>query len=436
MAGIGSSQSPVASLPDDLPNPPSWIRRTPEAIDRWASSPTRAWATWLVLYVVSAFGLTWLAPELERLVASLLWWIEDAVGLRAMNLAPVWWNSLIAFSVSWFVPILLRLNLVRGLLWLLALSLARSFVFASGVSFSPIGLLFVELAIGMAHVFILRGTRQPAYGALVATAISGSFCRLTLASESPLEFTNSLALLDQAIYAAILLYGTKKIEPKASERAELDPSNRSESLTSRDIHLPKDGLAERTVAAIDDWFQLRWRALLTWIALSAVSAIVVDDYRLTADGVIDALASWVSLLSGTSIGRQILAIWPLSYRLLALSWFVPIALRLPPGRGLLWLLSIQFFAVVVGLTLSGELAIAWLVGFIVLNSWAIKGYREPASIAIAATFALGFLTVLFATVAPQFHLWLAGNAIYAAVLIYGTRKVEKPVPIPTDPILV
>ncbi|MEO8353127.1 MAG: hypothetical protein ABI680_15460 [Chthoniobacteraceae bacterium] len=428
----------MASPPGDPPATPSWIDRVLGAIDHWASNPTRAWATWIALHALSIIGLALMGPNLYRTLNEIVAWIGDNTDLPITGLTQFWAASLSIFSTTWFIPMLLRLNLARGFLWLLAPTLVVGFINVSRPGIPIRNDLIVEIVLGLAQSLILWGSRRPAYAALVATVVSSGVCRTSIIAPGlPSDFP-FLPLIDQAIYAAILLYGTKKIEPQAAESTEWDPSDRVEPLPVPGIHLPEDGLAERTVSAIDVWFQLRWRALLTWIMLSILSAMVLHDFRRVADNVIDAIASGISLLSGTSVGGQLRAMWPLSFRLLALSWFVPIALRLPPVRGLVWLFSIQFFAVIAGLKLSCGLAIAWLAGFILVNFWAIKGRREPASISVAATCALGFLTMMFATVEnemPEVSLWILGNAIYAAVLLYGTKKVERtklvaPVPDP------
>ncbi|MEO8353126.1 MAG: hypothetical protein ABI680_15455 [Chthoniobacteraceae bacterium] len=117
----------------------------------------------------------------------------------------------------------------------------------------------------------------------------------------------------------------------------------------------------------------------------------------------------------------------MSLHFLFLTWFVPIALRLSLGRGILWLVSIQLFVICAVITRSIRWADAYLAGLVLIHYVILRGHREPAIMTLGGAVAIAAVPILMlAPAVPEFVGWTVANAIYAAILLYGTDRVSPP----------
>jgi hypothetical protein len=210
----------MADEPTSLPresDAPSRFRSALDAIDRWAASATRAFVTWLVLYVLSVQVFRLLPWTMFRAAEQLLIEAGNIMGFSVSTTLRNWWmQSSSVIAHLWFVPLMLRLNLIRGLLWITVSLLPFVVSHLYGFHTRP-GLEMIAFSVRiLCQMMILRGHRRPAFMVLVC-----EFIRYALSlAIGGLELQDRIwkvwciPLLDQSIYAAILLYGTKKIEPR------------------------------------------------------------------------------------------------------------------------------------------------------------------------------------------------------------------------------
>jgi hypothetical protein len=188
----------------------------------WLEPRWRAVLTWVAL----AGLMGWLI--FDPITAH---WIERMGGVyfRAVNQAanshlPGWLRYAPAIGTMflcgcWFEPLLLRLDLFRGLAWIALRTLAPASVkvFAGGLS-AFMAALVIGAALGLS-VLVLRGWRSRPWMPVIAIPLMILvYCLLVIS-----EITMPSWLLGAALAfpsAAVLLYGTRLLTPEERARRE------------------------------------------------------------------------------------------------------------------------------------------------------------------------------------------------------------------------
>jgi len=176
---------------------------------------------------------------------------------------------------------------------------------------------------------------------------------------------------------------------------------------------------------LDWWFAPRWRALLTWVVLTAIGAAVFyaypDEYGYVAKQPIVILDHF--LPAPLPPGFYALALH--SNFLLLLVWFQPLALRLNLWRGLTWI-SLTLVAISLFHILGTRNLWTWNIIYgasSALRCGVLWGWRKRSWMCLpawAAAEAL-WLTPLLRLRLPFCLGWAVSALPTAALLLYGTR---------------
>jgi hypothetical protein len=119
----------------------------------------------------------------------------------------IWFGSIVA--VTWFMPLVLRLSRLRGMIWL---GLFQVAALCATVPASDVAFLVVIPAVIVAPIKILAGFREPANAApLAAFSAAGAMIFLHffgVLKHLPLSVNWAIA---NGVYAFILIFGTDKV---------------------------------------------------------------------------------------------------------------------------------------------------------------------------------------------------------------------------------
>ena len=187
---------------------------------------------------------------------------------------------------------------------------------------------------------------------------------------------------------------------------------------------------------LDWWCAARWRALLTWVALSWLM-MRFDNYWVRPV-TIDWIASWPF---PSAAGRWYFGemwLWACTYSLMG--WFQPILLRLSLVRTVVWIGILVLSVEVPKVGMSNGVMVSqgnapWMINDFVsatLPGLALIGERSRPWMMIVAAALSVFVQWLSGSIAEWLgfqrgQLYYANLVIsslpYAAVLLYGTRRL-------------
>ena len=189
--------------------------------------------------------------------------------------------------------------------------------------------------------------------------------------------------------------------------------------------------------AIDRWLQPRWRALLTWVVLSAVSTWIAGHGEWIASASDFFLEHVANLLSFRLPMAVLQFAAPLSI-LLFVTWFPPVILRLGLARTALWLaISALLWLVLEVQSLAAfssgspqPVELHWMraatVGGVGLPGLAVIGRRSrPWVSLIGGILTAGFFSVCPTELADSLWGWVTPESIYGAVMLYGTSPLPR-----------
>jgi hypothetical protein len=186
---------------------------------------------------------------------------------------------------------------------------------------------------------------------------------------------------------------------------------------------------------LDRWLEPPWRALLTWLALAALSGYTLDAGGWNAiNRVTNFFLSTLKQIQPIPIPAWLSYAARLSNWFLFVVWFEPLILRLNLLRGLAWLgLRILPFAVVAmfhSRINDWEMALGWLVSSSVVVP-VLWRQRSPSWVsAIAGVIVAGVQYGLESYYLqrkigyPTWILLTATTLPYAAIMLYCTRLIS------------
>jgi len=179
-------------------------------LDWWCSSRWRTLITWIALFDVSYAPLPkhlgWLYDQLGVVTQS----FAKLIPLPVATLQLAWLSCLVSLILSWYQPVLLRLSLIRGVLWLCAPLVVTFIAEFTGIRSRPWVFRMHDFVLLFLPTLALIGIRKPFLGLVLAAAASGATIHLG-------RFRYNWVMAD-AVYASIIILGTSRI-PKRTPQA-------------------------------------------------------------------------------------------------------------------------------------------------------------------------------------------------------------------------
>ncbi len=183
---------------------------------------------------------------------------------------------------------------------------------------------------------------------------------------------------------------------------------------------------------------MRWRTLVSWIALTAISVALVNAGLLkVAFKMADLFARRIS--SFVTVPREVVGIWSCIIMASTFVWFQPLLLRLNAWRSIAWVGAVAAAFTVSALSIAGDQSWGFYAApgiCLALPGMALIGWRSrPWMSLIAAALFSAMYWFMAATEPaiiseafgnPVFMALVIANIPYAAALIYGTELKPKP----------
>jgi len=174
---------------------------------------------------------------------------------------------------------------------------------------------------------------------------------------------------------------------------------------------------------LDSWCASPWRAFLTWTAISIVCFYLIQlglsDWIYRTAGIVERQINTGSLIPNGMLQK----LWAISTLWMFFTWFQPVVLRLPFWRGIAWLCIPLIIIIAFAPTNPDPWALR-AYGFAIAASPGVALIRErsrwwvifPAAACDAAA----------ATDSLDGNNWWIGSLVYAAIILFGTRKISAP----------
>ncbi len=184
---------------------------------------------------------------------------------------------------------------------------------------------------------------------------------------------------------------------------------------------------------LDRWLEPRWRALITWLVLAAISSAVLEW------GVIDPIVAMVRsgvqrMLPGTVRGLSFFleSVASSAHILPLFVWYQPLALGLKPLRWLIWIggaVAVSASFILLRVPPGHAAVMLFLWGWPALAGVLLIDLRSRPWMSLPA----GLLSMIVCGSVMPTHfnhiLWWQlplTNLPYAAIMLYGTRRLPRP----------
>jgi hypothetical protein len=174
-------------------------------LDWWCSSQWRAFASFIVLALLSFTLVNLLEETIYNAAGLVARQLSQLLPLPPGRIEDLWTNSATWLLLVWYQPVLLRVTLLRGLVWTCAPLLSiLAFVCIDPPGDRLILSLFL-LALSSLQITAIWNHRRPRWVLAIAVAVYGT-TPYWFGSESEVGL-----LVATGLYAAVLFFGTRKI---------------------------------------------------------------------------------------------------------------------------------------------------------------------------------------------------------------------------------
>lgn len=191
-------------------------------------------------------------------------------------------------------------------------------------------------------------------------------------------------------------------------------------------------MATPRISWLDRWLEPRWRALLTWVGLAALTGVLFEhgEIRDRTQSTVQFLANHIGS-SGVVVSPTFQEVALYSNLLFLVSWFPPIILRVGMSRTLIWI-GLSMFVGWASLLGNGLLLPSRALDAIVCGQYgglpglASSRRRSRPWLSLAAgIIATGGAYVALSDYGLFWVILPAAHLAYGAVMLYGTDPLPR-----------